>query len=106
MQFYIFVMLLGLPDNIHEEKPSFLQLKKTRYGRTDGPTDGQTDGQTLLQRCEDASKNGHYEKTKCKVETHLSRFRLRMNLPAKDPDFRRKSAATRKARMEDGWGWG
>jgi len=39
MQFYIFVMLLVLPDDIHEEKPSFLQLKKPRYGPTDGPTD-------------------------------------------------------------------
>ena len=25
MQFYISVMFLGLPDDIHEEKPSFLQ---------------------------------------------------------------------------------
>ena len=48
MQFYIFVMLLGLPDDIHEEKPSFLQLKKKRItdGRTDGPTDGPTDRRT------------------------------------------------------------
>jgi len=46
MQFYIFVMLLGLPDDIHEEKPSFLQFKKNALrtdGRTDGPTDGRTD---------------------------------------------------------------
>ena len=28
MQFYISVMLLGLPDGIHEEKPSVLQFKK------------------------------------------------------------------------------
>ena len=28
MQFYISVMFPGLPDDIHEEKPSFLQLKK------------------------------------------------------------------------------
>ena len=40
MQFYISLMFLGLPDDIHEEKPSFLQSKKkTRYGRTDGRTD-------------------------------------------------------------------
>ena len=39
MQFYISVMFLGLPDDIHEEKSSFLQSKKTHYGRTDGPTD-------------------------------------------------------------------
>ena len=50
MQFYISVMLLGLPDDTHEEKPLFLQLKKKRItdGVTDGPTDGRTDGQTLL----------------------------------------------------------
>ena len=50
MQFYISVMLLGLPDDIHEEKPSFLQFEKKRITnqRTDGPTDGPTDGQTLL----------------------------------------------------------
>ena len=50
MQFYIFVMLLVLPDDIHEEKPSFLQFKKkTRYGWTDGRTDGRTDGPTDRQ---------------------------------------------------------
>ena len=46
MQFYISVMFLGLPDDIHEEKPSFLQSKKNALrtdGRTDGPTDGRTD---------------------------------------------------------------
>ena len=51
MQFYITVMFLGLPDDIHEEKPSFLQSKKNALrtdGRTDGPTDRPTDGQTLL----------------------------------------------------------
>ena len=42
MQFYIFVMLLGLPDDIHEEKPSFLQFKKNAL-RTDRPTDRRTD---------------------------------------------------------------
>ena len=46
MQFYISVMFLGLPDDIHEEKPSFLQFKKKRV--TDRPTDGLTDGQTLI----------------------------------------------------------
>jgi hypothetical protein len=50
MQFYISVMLLGLPDDIHEEKPSFLQFKKKRITdrRTDRRSDGPTDGQTLL----------------------------------------------------------
>ena len=42
MQFYIFVMLLVLPDDIHEEKPSFLQFKKNAL-RTDRRTDGPTD---------------------------------------------------------------
>ena len=48
LQFYISVMFLGLPDDIHEEKPSFLQKKNAlptdqpTNRRTDGPTDGQT----------------------------------------------------------------
>ena len=44
MQFYIFVTFLGLIDDIHEEKPSFLEFKKKRI--TDQPTDGPTDGRT------------------------------------------------------------
>ncbi len=51
LQFYISVMFLGLPDDIHEEKPSFLQSKKNALptdGPTGGPTDGLMDGQTLL----------------------------------------------------------
>ena len=43
MQFYISVMFLGLPDDINEEKPSFLESKKTHYGPTDGPADQRTD---------------------------------------------------------------
>ena len=45
MQFYISVMFLGLPDDIHEEKPSFLQFKKKCItdGRTDRWTDQRTD---------------------------------------------------------------
>ena len=39
-------MFLGLPDDIHEEKPSFLQSKKTHYGPTDQRTDGPTDQRT------------------------------------------------------------
>ena len=43
MQFYISMMFLGLPDDIHEAKPLFLQFKKKmRYRRTDGRTDGRT----------------------------------------------------------------
>ena len=44
MQFYISVMFLGLPDAIHEEKPSYLQFKKKTLWN-DGPTNGPTDGQ-------------------------------------------------------------
>ena len=47
MQFYISVMFLGLPDDIHKEKPSFLQFKKNALP-TDRQTDRQTDGRTLL----------------------------------------------------------
>ncbi len=35
-------MFLGLPDNKHKEKPSFLQFKKNALP-TDGPTDGRMD---------------------------------------------------------------
>ena len=45
MQFYIFVMLLGLPDDKHEEKPSFLQFENNAL-RTDGRIDRRTDGRT------------------------------------------------------------
>ena len=45
MQFYISVMCLGLPDDKHEEKSSFLQSKKNTL-QTDRPTDGRTDGPT------------------------------------------------------------
>ena len=47
MQFYISVKFLGLPDDIHEEKSSFLDFENN-WLQTDGPTDGPTDGQTLL----------------------------------------------------------
>ena len=45
MQFYISVMFLGLPDDIHEEKALFLQFKKNAL-RTDRRTDRRTDGRT------------------------------------------------------------
>ena len=51
MQFYISAMFVGFPDEIHEEKPSFLDFENNWLRtdrRTDGPTDGPTDGQTLL----------------------------------------------------------
>ena len=41
VQFYISLMFLGLPDDIHEEKPSIFAIKKKRI--TDRPTDGRTD---------------------------------------------------------------
>ena len=43
MQFYISVMFLGFPDEIHEEKPSFLDFENN-WLRTDGPTDGPSYG--------------------------------------------------------------
>ena len=49
MQFYISVMFLGLPDDIQEEKTSFLQFEKNALPTdqpTDGPTDRRTDGRT------------------------------------------------------------
>ena len=45
MQFYISAMFVGFPDEIHEEKPSFLDFENN-WLRTDGPTDGRTDGRT------------------------------------------------------------
>ncbi len=45
MQFYVSVMFLGLPDDIHEEKPSFLRFKKNALP-TDGRTDQRTDRRT------------------------------------------------------------
>ena len=45
MQFYISVMLLGFPDEIHKEKPSFLDFENN-WLRTDGRTDRRTDGRT------------------------------------------------------------
>ena len=39
MQFYISMMFLGLPDDIHEEKPSFFNFENNWL-----PTDGRTDG--------------------------------------------------------------
>ena len=47
MQFYISLIFLGLPDDIHEEKFSFLHSKKRiTDGRTDRRTDRRTDGRT------------------------------------------------------------
>ena len=51
MQFYISAMLVGFPDDIHEEKPSFLDFENNWLRtdrRTDRQTNGPTDGQTLL----------------------------------------------------------
>ena len=49
MQFYISVMFLGFLNEIHEEKPSFLDFENNWLrsdGRTEGETDGRTDGPT------------------------------------------------------------
>ena len=45
MQFYLFVMFLGFPDKIHEEKPLFLDFENN-WLRTDGRMDRRTDGRT------------------------------------------------------------
>ena len=45
MQFYISMMFLGLPDDIHEEKPTFFNFENN-WLPTDGPTDRRTDRQT------------------------------------------------------------
>ena len=42
MQFYISTMFVGFPDEIHEEKPTFLDFENN-WLRTDGRTDGRTD---------------------------------------------------------------
>ena len=47
MQFYIYVMFLGLPDNIQEKKPTFFNFDNN-WLRTDRRTDRPTDGLTLL----------------------------------------------------------
>ncbi len=49
MQFYISVMYLGFPDEIREEKSSFLDFENNWLPTdrpTDGPTDRRTDGRT------------------------------------------------------------
>ena len=49
MQFYISAMFVGFPDEIHEEKPSFLDFENNwlRTDRpSDRPNDGWTDGRT------------------------------------------------------------
>ena len=48
MQFYISVMFLGFPDEIHIEMPSFLDFENN-WLRTDRPTDRRTDGRTDVQ---------------------------------------------------------
>ena len=45
MQFYVSVMYLGLPDDIHDKKTFIFTIKKNAL-RTDGPTDGPTDPRT------------------------------------------------------------
>ena len=47
IQLYISVVFLGLPDDIHVEKPLFLKIKNN-WLRTDGRTDGRTD--PLIER--------------------------------------------------------
>ena len=75
MQFYISVILMGLPDDIHEEKPSFLEFKKKRI--TDQPTDGPTDrpsyrdARTHLNRRKREEKKGRERKKKEKKKRQV-----------------------------------
>ena len=49
MQFYFSVIFLGFPNEIREEKPSFLDFENNWLRtdrRTDRPTDGRTDRPT------------------------------------------------------------
>ena len=53
MQFYISVMFLGFPNEIHEEKPPFLDFE-INWLHTDGRTDRRTDGPTDTPSYRDA----------------------------------------------------
>ena len=45
VHFYISAMFVGVPDEIHKERPSFLDFENN-WLRTDRPTDGPTDRRT------------------------------------------------------------
>ena len=63
MQFYISMMFLGLPDDIHEEKPLFLQFKKNElrtHRRTDRPS--YRDARTHLKTCLFLGNKGSFNK--------------------------------------------
>ena len=47
MQFYISAIFVGFLDEIHKEKPSFLDFENY-WLQTDGRKDGRTDGRTDL----------------------------------------------------------
>ena len=49
IQFYISAMFVGFPDEIHEEKPSFLDFENN-WLRTDGRTDQRADRTTDQRR--------------------------------------------------------
>ena len=69
-------MFLGLPDDIHEEKPSFFDFENNWLptdgptdGRTDGPTDRRTDGQTDRPSYRDARTHLKMDVTAVAVKT-------------------------------------
>ena len=65
MQFYISAMFLSFPDEIHKEKPSFLDFENN-WSPTDGPTDRPTDRRTDRPSYRDA-------RTHLKIATCKSR---------------------------------
>ena len=74
VHFYISAMFVGVPDEIHEERPSFLDFEnnwlrtdRPTDGRTDRRTDGQTDGRTNRPSYRDA-------RTHLKMKTRQMRF--------------------------------
>ncbi len=78
MQLYISWMFLGLPEDIHEEKRSFLDFENNWL-----PTDGRTDGRTDRPSYRDA-------------RTHLLTYSGNNLVPGKGKERNRKE--TKKGR--------
>ena len=67
-------MFFGLPDDIHVEKPSFLQFEKNALRtdrQTDQPTDGLTDRRTDTPSYRDART--HLKREKKLLQLHIAR---------------------------------
>ena len=78
LQFYISVM--GLPDNIHKEKPSFLQFKKNALP-TDRPTDRPANRRTDRPSCRDARTHLKSRETRYRGNKTRSSRSWMMTLP-------------------------